>query len=153
MIYWCNQSTIMEDTPIGLLPLSSLLIFASIGFIAVSIRFQLTNRNENTDKSIKQIYNDQVAASFLLFFKWSVISTFIIIFSATMFYLKLNLLGWISKLFVILVLILNITKLYYDISYKFNEISNYEEIETSLDYKIKEIETSLDYKIKEMAPP
>ena len=149
MISWLNQSNILVDTPINILPLSSLLIFASIGFIAFSIGFQLTNRSENIDtlidedEGIEKLFNAQIAKSFVSVSKWSAISTLLIIFSATMFSLKLYLLGWVSKLFVIIFLTYSFAKLSYNIlislRYKVKEIKEYKEIDAVLDDIYKEI--------------
>lgn len=115
-----------SDTPIKILPLSSLLIFSSIGLLSFSIGFtliqsRLLNKNDvaiNNSESLKtqtREINREVASNlancFLSLSEKSAITTLIIFFSASLFSLDikefdyyLKLFGFFLKLFVFIFL-------------------------------------------------
>jgi len=114
----------VDSEPFIILPFSSLLIFASIGFISFSVGFQIlhlynnsedeTDNDKNNknnlhiklyDKEINNIIANQIGECFLFVSKYSAAATLGILLGGLFHNFQFILTAWIIKYIVILLLI------------------------------------------------
>jgi hypothetical protein len=109
MISFFNSS--VEDSPLHILPLSSLMIFSAISFlsssIGMSIIIQLRSKEVfvvSTDKyKIDYVMANKLAEFFLTTSGRLAVSSFLILGSAFMFSFEMYTIGWILKFIVLMV--------------------------------------------------